>query len=381
MSPRGDAYSAVLQNVSRQVLEPSFRSAPRMLGWNVPQHELASIPEHWFQFPEPDPSLQYMLGLLYIGFTFFSLTGNGLVIWIFSTAKSLRSSSNMFVVNLAIADFIMMLKTPIFIYNSFNQGYALGFKYCQIFAVMGSMTGITQATTNLCIAYDRYRIISRPMDGKLSKGKALFMIMLTWGYALPWTLMPMTQYWGRFVPEGFLTSCTFDYLTNNMETKLFVFFIFIFSYFVPMFSIIFFYSQIVGHVVNHEKALKAQAKKMNVESLRSGEKANASAEIRIAKAAIGICALFVLSWTPYAVLALIGAFGNQSMITPTVSMVPALFCKMVACVDPYVYAISHPRYRLELQKRLPWLKIREPLPPSDSSSAGTSATTDSAQAH
>jgi r-opsin len=43
-----------------------------------------------------------------------------------------------------------------------------------------------------------------------------------------------------------------------MENKLFVFFIFTFSYFIPMFAIIFFYSQIVGHVVNHEKALKAQ---------------------------------------------------------------------------------------------------------------------------
>jgi len=66
-------------------------------------------------------------------------------------------------------------------------------------------------------------------------------------------------YWSFFA-EGYLTSCTFDYLTNTMDTKLFVFFIFVFSYCVPMFSIIFFYSQIVGHVVNHEKALKAQVR-------------------------------------------------------------------------------------------------------------------------
>lgn len=58
-------------------------------------------------------------------------------------------------------------------------------------------------------------------------------------------------------------------------------------------------------------SLKIKAKKMNVESLRSGDKASQSAEIRIAKTAIGICALFVASWTPYAILALIGAFGNQ----------------------------------------------------------------------
>jgi len=118
------------------------------------------------------------------------------------------------------------------------------------------------------------------LDGKLSKKMAFLLILLAWGYAVPWTLMPLFEYWGRFVPgkktknptpglnfsrhlsfaEGYLTSCTFDYLTNTMDNKLFVFFIFVFSYCVPMFSIIFFYSQIVGHVCNHEKALKAQVK-------------------------------------------------------------------------------------------------------------------------
>ncbi len=41
--------------------------------------------------------------------------------------------------------------------------------------------------------------------------------------------------------------------------------------------------QIVKAVVSHEAALKAQAKKMNVESLRSGDQSGESAEIKIAK--------------------------------------------------------------------------------------------------
>lgn len=85
---------------------------------------------------------------------------------------------------------------------------------------------------------------------------------------------------------------------------------------------------------------------MNVESLRSNQQQNSqSAEIRIAKAAITICFLFVASWTPYAVLAMIGAFGDRTLLTPGVTMIPACTCKFVACLDPYVYAISHPRYR------------------------------------
>lgn len=112
----------------------------------------------------------------------------------------------------------------------------------------------------------------------------MMFIVLIWSYVLPWGLMPIMNVWGRFVPEGFLTSCTFDYLTDSSETRYFVGTIFTFSYIIPMSMIIYFYSQIVGHVMNHEKALREQAKKMNVESLRSNQgQQNQSAEVRIAK--------------------------------------------------------------------------------------------------
>nr|QWV42636.1 ultraviolet sensitive opsin [Lytta caraganae] len=330
------------------------------LGWNVPPEELVHIPTHWLSYPEPADSMHFLLGLLYIGFFVMATLGNGLVIWIFTTAKSLRTASNMFVLNLAICDFIMMLKTPIFIYNSFYRGYALGHIGCQIFGVMGSVSGIGAGMTNACIAYDRYTTITRPFDGKVTKIKALILIIAVWVYTIPWAVLPSMEIWGRYVPEGFLTSCTFDYLTDNFDTRVFVTAIFTCSYCVPMSMIIYFYSQIVSKVFAHEKLLREQAKKMNVESLRSNQNQNSqSAEIRIAKAAITVCFLFVASWTPYACLALIGAYGDQRLLTPAVTMIPACTCKLVACIDPYVYAISHPKYRLELQKRLPWLAIRE----------------------
>nr|APY20653.1 ultraviolet sensitive opsin [Pogonus chalceus] len=325
----------------------------RMLAWNVPPSELIHIPEHWLTYPEPEASIHYLLGLLYIGFFVVACLGNGLVIWVFSTAKSLQTPSNIFVVNLAICDFIMMLKTPIFIYNSFSRGFATGHVGCQIFAFMGSLSGIGAGMTNACIAYDRYTTIAKPFDGKLTRTKALFMTGCIWAYTIPWGILPLLEIWGRFVPEGFLTSCTFDYLMNTFDNHMFVAVIFTFSYVVPMSLIIYYYSQIVSHVVSHEKALREQAKKMNVESLRSNQnQQSTSVEIRIAKAAITVCFLFVASWTPYAVLALIGAFGNQALLTPGVTMIPACACKFVACIDPYVYAISHPRYRVELQKKI-----------------------------
>nr|APY20617.1 ultraviolet sensitive opsin 2 [Lepicerus sp. CRS-2017] len=351
----------------------SIAAGQHLLGWNVPPSELVHIPEHWLIYPEPEASVHYLLGIVYFGFFIASVVGNGLVIWIFTAAKSLRTPSNIFVVNLAICDFFMMLKAPLFIYNSFNRGFAAGHIGCQIFAFVGSLTGIAAGMTNACIAYDRYSTIACPFDGKVTRTKAIVMLLCVWLYTIPWGVLPLLEIWGRFVPEGYLTSCTFDYLTSTFDNRMFVGVIFTFSYVIPMSMIIYFYSQIVSHVVNHEKALKEQAKKMNVDSLRSNQNpANTSVEVRIAKAAITVCFLFVASWTPYAVLALIGAFGDKSLLTPGITMIPALTCKLVACIDPFIYAISHPRYRIELQNRLPWLAIKESV--SDTQSVNTEAT-------
>ena len=63
-------------------------------------------------------------------------------------------------------------------------------------------------------------------------------------------------------------------------------FAYIVNYFTPLTMIGCFYYSIVKAVVAHEMALKAQAKKMNVDSLRSGGDKDESAEFKIAKVAI-----------------------------------------------------------------------------------------------
>lgn len=57
--------------------------------------------------------------------------------------------------------------------------------------------------------------------------------------------------------------------------------------------------------------LRDQAKKMNVKSLVSNQDKERSVEVRIAKVAFTIFFLFLCAWTPYAVVAVIGAFGNR----------------------------------------------------------------------
>jgi r-opsin len=175
--------------------------------------------------------------------------------------------------------------------------------------------------------------------------------------------------------QSFLTTCSFDYLTDDDDIRVFTACIFAWAYCLPMFFIVIFYTKMYNHISRHQKMLKDQAKKMNVQSLSNKEEGSQSVEIRIAKACFTIFFLYVCAWTPYAIVALIGAFGDRALLTPVTTMIPAVCAKIVSCLDPWVYAISHPRYRAVLEQRVPCLGIKEELKENDDAKSTTTTGT------
>ena len=132
-----------------------------------------------------------------------------------------------------------------------------------------------------------------------------------------------------------------------IQTITFTLSYFVAAYCTPLITIIFCYFHIVRTIFHHEKSLREQAAKMNVASLRSNVDANAqSAEFRIARISLMNITLWVCMWTPYACIVLQGAFGDQSTITPLITILPALLAKTSSVFNPVVFAISHPKFRL-----------------------------------
>merc|ERR1711973_458920 len=309
---------------------------------DIPEDVMPVINQHWAKFPPQHPLLLPWM---------VNFVGNGLVIYIFLKTKSLRSPTNMFVVNLALSDCIMMspMGLPVTI-NAFTQRYWMwGVFGCQLYAFVGVVIG-----------YDRYNVIVKGFSGtKITGGKAFILLSLIWGYSIVVSMMPFFG-WGGYMAEGLLVTCGYDYLSQDMNKKSYMMFAFGFNYMFPLIMISFFYTKIVKAVVMHEAALKAQAKKMNVDSLRSNaDDGKESAEVRIAKVAITNVMLWVVIWSPYAFVNLIACFGNQAIVSPLVSQIPSFIAKSASCLNPVIYAISHPKYREALEKDVPCLGIRE----------------------
>ena len=95
------------------------------------------------------------------------MTGNSIVLYLFTKTKELRTPNNNFIVNLALSDLLMMtVECPPFVYNSFNGGvWHFGPFLCELYACLGGVFGMCSINSMTAIAFDRYNVIVRGMNG------------------------------------------------------------------------------------------------------------------------------------------------------------------------------------------------------------------------
>merc|ERR1712179_320549 len=137
----------------------------------------------------------------------------------------------------------------------------------------------------------------------------------------------------------------------------------------PLMTILGCYLMIIKAISAHESAMRAQAQKMNVKSLRTAEANEQRAEIRIARTAMFNIAIWICGWTPYASITLQGSMGKFEGLKPLTTTLPALLAKSISCYNPFVYAIGHPKYRQAMTVHCPWFCIHEPEQKADDASA------------
>ncbi|CAH8467726.1 unnamed protein product [Dicrocoelium dendriticum] len=187
------------------------------------------------------------------------------------------------------------------------------------------------------------------------------MVGIVWLWALTWSSPPLFGF-GRYIAEGFHTSCTFDYISTDMRNLLFNAGMYIFGFSVPVFLIIFCYCQIVRTVRHSEHQLRTIANQLDVEGgSKSLKMTNRKSDIEATKTAILLVIFFLAAWTPYAVVCLMTLIGWMENLTPFGSEIPVLFAKTSAVYNPFIYAIRHPKFRGELNRRFPFLLLCCPL--------------------
>ncbi|XP_058263175.1 opsin 4b [Hemibagrus wyckioides] len=314
-----------------------------------------------YPFPTVDvpDHAHYTIGsvILIIGIT--GMVGNFLVMYAFCKSRSLRTPANMFIINLAITDFLMCVtQTPIFFITSMNRRWIFGEKGCELYAFCGALFGMCSMITLMIIAVDRYFVITRPLAsiGKMSHKRALIILVLAWLYTLVWSLPPFFG-WSAYVPEGLMTSCTWDYMTFTPSVRAYTMLLFICVFFIPLFVIMYCYFCIFRAIRNTTSAVGKISEEGGITKDSIKKFHRLKSEWKMAKVALIVILLYVISWSPYSCVALTAFAGYADLLTPYMNSVPAVIAKASAIHNPIIYAITHPKYRSALARYIPCLGV------------------------
>ncbi|XP_062619522.1 rhodopsin-like [Saccostrea cucullata] len=318
---------------------------------NFKLHNIVS--EHWMPYEEVSEEVHLVLGVVATLVGIISLTSNGFIIWMFYRYRSLRISSNLLVLNLAITDtFLALGNLPWLAISSFRGYWIFGYIGCQVYGFIGAMAGFISINTLTVIAMERFFVIVIRMPWKQVKTSSKTVgvaILFIWLYSFMWASCPLIG-WGSFILEGSMTSCTFDFFSRDVNNKSYVVSILVFCFSIQLFLIICSYVRIYLKVLKHEKEIVSWCSSGN-ESLSFHSrriKKFQNVHMKTAKVSLVIISIFCISWTPYAIIATIGNFGDASVITPLVSSVPGIFAKISTVLNPMIYALLHPKYRNKL---------------------------------
>ncbi|XP_043452704.1 melanopsin isoform X1 [Prionailurus viverrinus] len=314
----------------------------------------------WIPFPTVDvpDHAHYTLGtvILLVGLT--GILGNLMVIYTFCRSRGLRTPANMFIINLAVSDFFMSFtQAPVFFASSLHKRWLFGEAGCEFYAFCGALFGITSMITLMAIALDRYLVITHPLAtiGVVSKRRAALVLLGVWLYALAWSLPPFFG-WSAYVPEGLLTSCSWDYMSFTPSVRAYTMLLFCFVFFLPLLVIVYCYIFIFRAIRETGQALQTfRACEGGGRSPRQRQRLQR--EWKMAKIELLVILLFVLSWAPYSIVALMAFAGYAHVLTPYMNSVPAVIAKASAIHNPIIYAITHPKYRMAIAQHLPCLGV------------------------
>ena len=177
----------------------------------------------------------------------------------------------------------------------------------------------------------------------------------------------------HYVLEGFLTTCSFDYINRDFHSRIYHIILFGFGFVFPFSIFIVFYTltykalKSKGNFIrqntdngleleqmkqkSHNSLLKNKQNRKNDEEMNnSGSGKNRlnlyytirKREIKLTKIIRINFTFFCIAWIPYAIVTIYAQFGPNSkhFITPWTTSIPALTAKLSSVYNPIIYVVT-----------------------------------------
>ncbi|XP_071145218.1 opsin-VA-like [Mytilus edulis] len=293
------------------------------------------------------PEEIYLVLGLYLSFVcFIGVTANGLSLVVFFRFSHLRTPTNTFIIALLINDIIMCLVgIPLSAIANFQGYFVWGFSVCifqgfvMYFGSISSMYILTAISVNRYIVIVIKRTLSQK---KVKYMQSILALVFCYIFGLFWSGIPFSG-WTRYEYEAIGTTCSVAFNSADYLILSYNISIFIFCYLLPVLTMIYCYINIVRMIRRTKPQLLRNQKVM---------KRWVTMEKRLVRTILLMICAFLISWTPYAVVAFWRAFGLGDL--PVIaSGIPAISSKMSSALNPFIYTFNNKEFKSALFELIP----------------------------
>ncbi|XP_074498842.1 parapinopsin a [Sebastes fasciatus] len=263
-----------------------------------------------------------------------SVTGiilNLLVIVVTVKHRQLRQPLSYALVNLAICDLGCAVFGGVPTTVTSAMGYfSLGRVGCVLEGFAVAFFGIASLCTIGVISVERYMVVCYPMGAVLFQTRhAVAGVVLSWVWSFVWNTPPLFG-WGSYELEGVKTSCAPNWSSRDVGNMSYIIIYFSLCFAVP-FSII---------TVSYLRLLWTLRKVSDVNAGSTNR-----VEVQVACMIVVMVLAFLVTWLPYASMALAVIMDSSLHIDPIIATIPVYLAKSSTVYNPIIYIFMNRQFR------------------------------------
>ncbi|XP_048203364.1 somatostatin receptor type 4 [Perognathus longimembris pacificus] len=265
------------------------------------------------------------------------LVGNALVIFVILRYAKMKTATNIYLLNLAIADELFMLSVPFVASSAALRHWPFGSVLCR--AVL-SVDGLNMFTSVFCLtvlSVDRYVAVVHPLRAATYRRPSVAKLINlgVWLASLLVTLPIAVFADTKPARDGQAVACNLHW-PHPAWSAVFVVYTFLLGFLLPVLAIGLCYLLIVG--------------KMRAVALRAGWQQRRRSEKKITRLVLMVVAVFVLCWMPFYVVQLLNLFVTS--LNATINHVSLILSYANSCANPILYGFLSDNFRRSFQRVL-----------------------------
>ncbi|XP_005281507.1 galanin receptor type 1 [Malaclemys terrapin pileata] len=281
--------------------------------------------------------IENFLTLVVFGVIFaLGVLGNSLVITVLARSKpgKPRSTTNIFILNLSIADLAYLLfcipfQSTVYVLPT----WVLGAVICKFIHYFFTVSMLVSIFTLSAMSVDRYLAIvhSRRASVLRVSRNALLGVGLIWALSIAMA-SPVAHHQRLFHRDASNQTFCWEQWPNPQHKKVYVVCTFVFGYLLPLLLISFCYAKVLNHL--HKK-------------LRNMSKKSEASKKKTAQTVLVVVVVFGISWLPHHVIHLWAEFGVFPLTQASFLFRVTAHCLAYSnsSVNPIIYAFLSENFR------------------------------------